>query len=154
MAFRLEKCGSLPPENCEDIFRHSAIYERYYSGGTLPAVLARAASAGELYLALDEEDRPVGAMWVSLRGFCGLYPYLKLIGVHERCRGQGLGAFLLGELDRMALESGARRVTLMVSDFNEGGQRLYERMGYWKLGELPNAAREGITEFVMVKDLL
>ena len=93
------------------------------------------------------------AATARLRGFCGLYPYLSLIGVHADCRGAGVGAFLMEELEGMARRSGAGRVTLMVSDFNEGGQRFYQRLGYWQLGQLPDAAREGITELVMVKDL-
>ncbi len=153
MMLRLEKCGTVPPENCEEIFRNSAIYARYFQGGGLVRSLERAAEAGELYLALDEEDKPLGAMWVSMRGFCGLYPYLKLIGVHADCRGKGVGAFLLAELERLARESGSRRVTLMVSDFNDGAQRFYRRMGYWTLGEIPDATRAGISEIVMIKDL-
>lgn len=136
-----------------EIFHDSAIYARYFQDGRLERSLARAAQAGELYLACDENGRPLGAMKVAMRGFCGLYPYLSLIGVHADSRSLGVGSFLMAELERLALGSGAGRVTLMVSDFNEGGQRFYERLGYWKLGELPNAAKEGITELVMVKDL-
>ena len=112
-----------------------------------------AAKAGELYFACDEQGKRLGAMKVSMRGFCGLYPYLGLIGVHADSRGLGVGKFLMDQLEAMAWESGARRVTLMVSDFNEGGQRFYQRLGYWKLGEIPDAAKAGITELVMVKDL-
>jgi ribosomal protein S18 acetylase RimI-like enzyme len=92
-------------------------------------------------------------MKVSLRGFCGLYPYLGLIGVHADSRGLGVGGFLMSQLEKIALESGARRVTLMVSDFNEDAQRFYARLGYRKLGEIPDAVKEGITELVMIKDL-
>lgn len=153
MALHLVKCPAELPAGVVEIFDNSAIHERYFSDGRLNNILPRAAAAGELYLALDENDRPVGAMRVSMRGFCGLYPYLSLIGVHAESRGCGAGAFLMGELERLAKEFGAKRVTLMVSDFNTGGIRFYERLGYWKLGELPDAAKQGITELVMVKDI-
>ena len=153
MALYLQKCGPELPEGCEDIFRNSAIYTRYFQDGRLARSLANAAKAGELYFACDEQGKLLGAMKVSMRGFCGLYPYLGLIGVHADSRGLGVGRFLMEQLEAMARESGARRVTLMVSDFNEGGQRFYQRLGYWKLGEIPDAAKEGITELVMVKDL-
>lgn len=153
MALRLEKCGPEIPEGCEEIFHNSDIYTRYFQNGGLERSLARAARNGELYIAYDEANRPLGAMKVVMRGFCGLYPYLGLIGVHADSRGLGVGKFLMAQLERMALESGARRVSLMVSDFNIGGQRFYERLGYWKLGEIPDASKEGITEFVMIKDL-
>lgn len=153
MVLRLEKCGPVIPEGCEEIFRNSDIYIRYFQDGRLERSLTRAAQNGELYIAYDETDRPLGAMKVVMRGFCGLYPYLGLIGVHTDSRGLGVGRFLMEQLEQMALESGTRRVTLMVSDFNIGAQRFYERLGYWKLGEIPDASKEGITELVMIKDL-
>lgn len=153
MNLRLEKCGPILPEGCEDIFRNSDIYTHYFQDGRLQRSLVRAAETGELYFVRDDQNRLLGAMRVSVRGFCGLYPYLSLIGVHADSRGLGVGKFLMEQLERLARESGARRVTLMVSDFNEGGQRFYERLGYWKLGEIPDAAKEGITELVMIKDL-
>ena len=154
MALRLEKCAGTLPEGCEDIFRDSDIYTRYFQDGRLERALARAAENGELYIVYNEENRPLGAMKVTLRGFCGLYPYLGLIGVHRDSRGLGVGKFLMEQLEEMARESGARKVTLMVSDFNTGGQRFYQRLGYRKLGEIPDASKEGITEFVMIKDLI
>lgn len=153
MSLRFEKCGPLAPAGCEEFFHDSAIYTHYFKDGRLERYLSRAAAAGELYVAYDEDDRPIGVMKVAMRGFCGLYPYLNLIGVHADSRGKGVGAFLMGELERMAVDSGAKRVTLMVSDFNEDGQRFYERLGYWKLGVIPNALKEGINELVMIKDL-
>lgn len=153
MALYLEKCGSILPEGCEEIFRNSAIYARYFQDGRLQRSLERAAQAGELYLVREDTGRILGAMKVTLRGFCGLYPYLGLIGVHADSRGKGVGRFLMEQLERLSRESGAKRVTLMVSDFNEGGQRFYERLGYRKLGEIPDATKEGITEYVMIKDL-
>ena len=153
MALRLEKCGPIIPEGCDEIFRNSEIYTKYFQDGRLTRSLLRAAQNGELYIAYDETNRPLGAMKIVMRGFCGLYPYLGLIGVHADSRGLGVGKFLMEQLEQMSLDSGARRVTLMVSDFNLGAQRFYERLGYWKLGEIPDASKEGITELVMIKDL-
>ena len=56
-------------------------------------------------------------------------------------------------LERLAREAGSRRVTLMVSDFNESAQQFYQARGYWRLGVLRDAVKPGIAEFVMVKDL-
>ncbi|MPM88625.1 hypothetical protein SDC9_135729 [bioreactor metagenome] len=92
-------------------------------------------------------------MRVATRGFCGLYPYLSLIGVKSGRRGAGIGRFLMSELETLARQSGATRVTLMVSDFNAGAQAFYRALGYWQLGLLPDAAKPGIDELVMVKDL-
>lgn len=39
----------------------------------------------------------------------------------------------------------------MVGDFNIDAKRLYERMGYVVVGELPNFYVEGINEYLMMK---
>lgn len=139
---------------CVPVFWDSDIYERYFRGdGRLERSLAAAAERGELHLAVTDSGEIAGAMRVMPRGFCGLYPYLSLIGVRASFRGQGVGAWLMDQLEAMALASGARRVTLMVSDFNTAAQRFYARRGYWQLGVLPDAAKPGIQELVLIKDL-
>lgn len=154
MKLHLEQSAAQPPEGCEEIFRNSAIYERYFKGeGRLENSLRRAAERGELYLARTEEGQLAGAMRVVMGGFCGLYPYLSLIGVRDTFRDKGVGSFLMDQLEKLARRNGSRRVSLMVSDFNTGAQAFYRRRGYWLLGELPDAAKAGITELVMLKDL-
>ena len=140
MQLKLEQAGPECAEGCEEIFRNSLIYERYFQDpGRLEASLHRAAEQGELYLAVSESGELAGAMRIVMKGFCGLYPYL--------------GGFLMEHLERLAREAGSRRVTLMVSDFNESAQQFYQARGYWRLGVLRDAVKPGIDEFVMVKDL-
>ena len=154
MEWQLKKAVREDLEACLPVFQDSAIYERYFKGeGRLERSLATAVERGELHLAVTETGEIAGAMRVVPWGFCGLYPYLSLIGVRASFRGQGVGGWLMDRLEEMARTSGARRVTLMVSDFNGGAQRFYRARGYWHLGTLPDAAKPGIGELVMVKDL-
>lgn len=154
MALKFVKCGPEVPAGCEEIFYHSEIYERYFQGGKLERTLTRAAAAGELYLVLDESGRPVGALKLSMRGFCGLYPYLGLLGVHPESRGLGVGAFIIEEVAKMARESGAKRITLMVSDFNTSAMRFYKRLGFWEMGRFPAAVLPDVAEVLLVKDVM
>ena len=154
MALKFEKCGIKVPEGCEEIFFNSEIYERYFQGGKLERVLSRAAEAGELYLATDESGKPLGVLKMSMRGFCGLYPYLGLLGVHPESRGMGVGAFILAEVEKMARESGAKRITLMASDFNEGAIRFYKRLGFWEMGRFEAAVLPDVAEVLLVKDVM
>ena len=154
MQLHLRKAVQADLAACVPVFWDSDIYERYFKGdGRLERSLATAVEWGELHLAVTEDGEIAGAMRVMPRGFCGLYPYLSLIGVKSSFRGHRVGAWLMDQLEAMALDSGARRVTLMVSDFNTGAQRFYRGLGYWCLGTLPDAAKAGIGELVMVKDL-
>lgn len=150
----LKQSGPDLPEGWETLFQNSGIYERYFQDpGRLEGSLRRAAERGELYLAI-EDGEAVGAMRVVMTGFCGLYPYLSLISVKDSWRGKGVGGFLMDQLEEMARQAGAKRVTLMVSDFNQEAQSFYRRRGYWLLGTLPEAVKPGIDELVMVKNLI
>lgn len=154
MNLKLRKAEPGDLAACLPVFEDSAIYERYFKGdGRLERSLATAVERGELHLAVTDSGEIAGAMRVMPRGFCGLYPYLSLIGVKACYRGQKVGAWLMARLEDLARESGAARVTLMVSDFNLGAQRFYQQLGYWQLGTIPDAAKPGIAELVLIKDL-
>lgn len=154
MDWRLEQAGPELPEHWEELLQNSSIYERYFQDRSrLERSLRQAMDRGELYLAMDGGE-PIGIMRVVMTGFCGLYPYLNLISVKDTRRGQGVGRFLMDRLEEMARQAGAKRVALMVSDFNQGAQAFYQKRGYWLLGTLPEAVKPGIAELVMIKDLV
>ena len=124
---------------CCNVFADSEIYERYFSApGALARSLENALNAGELYVACGSAGEVLGVMRIRAKGFCGLYPYLALIGAAPRARGRGVGHFLLAEFEAMAREK---------------AQALYRSLGYWELGRLPDAVRKGVSELVLIKDL-
>ena len=73
---------------CCNVFADSEIYERYFSApGALARSLENALNAGELYVACGSAGEVLGVMRIRAKGFCGLYPYLALIGAAPRARG-------------------------------------------------------------------
>jgi ribosomal protein S18 acetylase RimI-like enzyme len=56
------------------------------------------------------------------------------IAVLEAWRGHGLGHLLNGHLEAWAAERGIERMTLEVSETNEGAIRLYHELGYTETG--------------------
>jgi ribosomal protein S18 acetylase RimI-like enzyme len=107
------------------------------------------ASGGELFVA-EAEGGIVGFAWGEPKGAFASAPYLRLIAVSESSRGSGVGSALLAEF-----ESRTRWVSrdwcLLVSDFNKKAQAFYEQHGYRRVGALPDFARAGIAEILMVK---
>lgn len=155
MSLSLVPCPEGRTNECVGVFANSSIWDRYFAGGdSLQRSLQTAAGRGELWCALDADDNIAGVMRIVPRGFCGLYHYLALIGVAPGARGQGVGRYMMGEFERMAAADGCRRASLLVSGFNEGARRFYRSLGYWELGVIPGASREGIDEHVMLKDLV
>lgn len=103
----------------------------------------------EVYLALRDEEI-VGFVVISMTGtFIG---YVKSIYTAPEWRNKGVGSKLMSFVeDRIFRE--APNVFICVSDFNEGAQRLYHRLGYEVIGELRDYLVSGKSEILMRKTI-
>ena len=103
----------------------------------------------EVYLALKGYEI-VGFVVISMTGaFIG---YVKSIYTAPEWRSRGIGSGLMSFVeDRIFRE--APNVFICVSDFNEGAQRLYRRLGYEVVGELKNYLVSGKSEVLMRKTI-
>ena len=93
-----------------------------------------------------------GFCWVLERGMFGRGPYLKWIGVAPGTTGGGVGQLLLRAAEEAA-RSSLPELSLLCSDFNEGGHRFYRREGYLRVGELPSYVLPGVNEVLYFKRL-
>ncbi len=136
---------------CAAMVCNSVIGERYgFSPEPMTRTLRAAIeSGGELFVA-QAAGTVAGFAWIDARGAFSSAPYLRLIAVDERARGSGVGAALLAEFEARTAGIG-RDWCLLVSDFNLSAQAFYEKKGYTRSGALPDFARPGITEILMVK---
>ncbi|MBI9093376.1 MAG: GNAT family N-acetyltransferase [Sphaerochaeta sp.] len=104
----------------------------------------------EILLVAKSEEILVGFAWIDPKGAFSSAPYLRLLAVEEKFRGLRVGSVLLDAFEESTQHIG-RDYVLLVSDFNEQAIHFYEKHGYVKRGSLPDFAREGITELIMVK---
>lgn len=104
-------------------------------------------SRRERYAALIG-DELAGFLVLNLQGaFVG---YLQTICVAPPFQGQGLGTALIAFAeDRIFREH--PNVFLCVSSFNHAARRLYERLGYAVVGELPDYVVSGCSEILLRK---
>lgn len=63
--------------------------------------------------------------------------YIHSFRVREELRGHGLGTRLMAHAESDLLKRGFRQVTLNVAEENEGALRLYKRLGYRILKQIP-----------------
>lgn len=63
--------------------------------------------------------------------------FLHSVVVDQRFRGQGVGAWLVDHVERVAARDGARSIQLRVIVGNEHAKRLYQRLGYRVVGRTP-----------------
>jgi len=103
----------------------------------------------ELFVAHDA-DRPVG--FILIRPFgCAGSPYIASVAVAENARGEGIGAQLLAFAEKYV--AGSRFIFLCVSSFNLRAQAFYVRLGYERVGALPDYIIEGHSELLLCKRL-
>ncbi len=130
------------------------LWRRYdFTVEIIAADFELAIARGDLLLVVDTECPARGFVWCQPAGMFGAFPYLKRIGVDPALTGGGLGGLLLVELERLLIEAGQHELFLLVSDFNTGAQRFYQRRGYAEIGRVPDLAVSGVAEVLRRKRL-
>ncbi|WP_307290138.1 GNAT family N-acetyltransferase [Bacillus sp. SORGH_AS_0510] len=92
------------------------------------------------FIAMDTDNRPIGAVWVRLfdesnktYGYVDEKTPLLGMALLPAFRGKGIGKALLGEMLKVAKESGFGAVSLSV-DPNNPALHLYQKFGFKKIG--------------------
>lgn len=120
--------------------------------------LEQGQAKGHILLVADSDDLKgsgvaCGFVWCIPDGAFGRSAYLRLIGVHPRYAGGGLGAGLLAAAEREASQR-ATAMFLLVSDFNADAQRFYLRHGYQQVGAIPGYVLPDVVELLFWKRLI
>jgi GNAT superfamily N-acetyltransferase len=120
------------------------------------AALARslegALARGEGLLVAEDGGTLRGLAWFLRTGTLAMGGYLKLIAVLPGGEGKGTGAALLRAFEAETARTSAHAF-LLVSDFNDGAQRFYEREGYLRVGPLPGLVLPDVAEVLFWKRL-
>ena len=140
-------------EEYRDVFLDSPLFQHYFSEDDRLRTFLRAALQNNELVAALCDGQVVGVMELRLKGFFGAFPYLALLGVKQGWRGKGIGRQMLAFFEEAARQTGCTKASLMVSHFNPRARRLYQNMGYKRIGFLPNAFKNGIDENILVKEL-
>ncbi|MCL6446005.1 MAG: GNAT family N-acetyltransferase [Alicyclobacillus sp.] len=73
--------------------------------------------------------------------------YIQLLGVRRGETGRGIGDRLVRWAHKCMLET-THRSFLLCTATNFQAQRFYQRVGYQKVGELPDWLKPGVTEYI------
>ncbi len=104
----------------------------------------------QIYIALNTANECIGFMGIINYGCFRKFTYLSVIAVKREYRSEGIGKALIGKFEAIGFEK-ANRVFLLVSDFNKKAQLFYKRLGYQKVGEIPDLFKKGVSENILVK---
>ena len=139
-------------EDCKAALLNSKLGEEYFpSEEDATATLTAGIKKGEVYVALNEDGECMGFMWLILEGAFHSFPYLHIIAVKNSFRGRGIGSKMLEFLENIIFTENSK-IFLVVADFNPEAKRLYERVGYRQVGEIPGLYKPGVTEYLMMKE--
>lgn len=160
------KANQMDLEPCVDIVFSSVLGQTYYPlRDLMREAVERGMQSDEIYLAKDKNMRGAdrnldicGLIWYQRDGMFHSFPYLHMIVVKDECRGQGIGTGLMDFFEQDILRNGKNRLRtkafLTVADFNSSAEKFYRDRGYVRLAEFENLFRRGITETLMVKNVI
>lgn len=137
-------------KECCEILIDSEIGRVYFAEKNLTKIINNALENGEIYAAVDDNNKCLGFIWYSLDGAFQKFPYLHVIIVEKNFREKGLGKALIKYFEEVVCKK-YEKVFLMVGDFNFRAKKLYEELGYIEIGIIPGFYKEGINEYLMMK---
>jgi ribosomal protein S18 acetylase RimI-like enzyme len=148
----IKKADKIHLKDCKAALLHSKLGQEYFpSEQEAMSAILEGLSHGEMYVAVDEGGECLGFLWFILEGAFHSFPYLHIIAVKQEFRGQGIGKTLLSFFEEIVFPDHSK-VFLVVADFNPDAKRLYESLGYRQVGALPGLYKEGVTEYLMMKE--
>jgi GNAT superfamily N-acetyltransferase len=118
----------------------------------LGRALEGALDRGEVVRVAEEGGALLGLAWFLTSGTLALGGYLRLIALVPGSEGRGTGLALLRAFEAEVAKD-SRHAFLLVSDFNAGAVRFYEREGYARVGALPGLVLPDVAEVMYWKRL-
>lgn len=118
-------------------------------GGAIQFFKTHDPGFGEIHVARLKGE-VAGVVWFSVRNTFYEFGYIRLVAVAPKYYGKGIGTKLMAFAEER-IRPKAQAIFLLVSDFNDGARRLYERLGYRPCGKLANYKGEDNDEIIMCK---
>lgn len=139
-------------QDCKIALQNSTLGNEYFpSDEKTISTLSEALTKEEIFVAINENGACLGFIWFIVAGAFHSFPYLHIIAIKQEYRRQGIGKQLLAFFEDIVFPHSSK-VFLVVADFNPEAKKLYESLGYQQVGELPGLYKEGVTEYLMMKE--
>ena len=153
MEIRIEVARKENLENYYKIFDNSALYDHYFNGTELIHEWIDdfvGEDKNEVYIAYSSHGEAIGLIHFTMDGMCG-FPHVFLLGVKKEFRGMGVGQKLLNLFFTVAESINAPNMYIMTSTFNVRAFKLYQKMGFKKIGIIPSFILKDVNEYLLVR---
>jgi len=138
-------------QRCAEIMAGTHIWKNY--GRTLNdavAFITNEYTAGNHIWVYDEDGSVLGFIGCVEQGMMGEFPYIRMVMVDCHHQGKGIGTQLVNYLENSMFQK-KHLIFMMVTDFNSDALRLYKRLGYSQVGEIPDYKKSGVNEYLLMK---
>lgn len=133
MGTRTASAADVP--TLERLINAAYVVERFFKvGDRITAEGVRLQQSRGTLLLLERDDRPLGAVYVEVRGERG---YIGLLSVDPRHQGAGHGRALMAAAEDYCRRKGARHADLRVVNLREELPPFYRHLGYAECGTEP-----------------
>jgi len=78
------------------------------------------------------------------------FSYLSIVAIKKTYRNRGIGTQLISAFEDIGFKN-ANRVFLLAGVYNKKAQNFYKKLGYKKVGTIPNLFIDGISEQIWIK---
>lgn len=139
---------------CARIMAENPLWQQYHVTQADAEALFKTGllnSDAQIMVALIDEI-VAGFIWYYLEGTFQKGGYIRLVGVHNGYKGQGIGTELM-KVAETSIAAQTPHLFLLSSDFNKQAHQFYDRLGYRIVGELADFAQDGISEMIFYKKL-
>jgi GNAT superfamily N-acetyltransferase len=119
------------------IINAAYVVERFFKvGDRTNADGVRRLQVSGTFLMLEDDQGPIGSVYVELRGTRG---YIGMLAVDPARQGSGAGRTLMNAAEDYCASNGAMAADLHVVNLREDLPPFYRRLGYVESGTLPFA---------------
>lgn len=137
--------------DCLQSIKHSDVWDAYFkSDPDANKKIEEMITKKQMYVVLNRNGNCIAAMGVVNNGCFIKYSYLALLAVKKRYRRKGIGEKLINKFEEIGFRK-ADRVFVLVSDFNKKAQSFYKKLGYKKVGHIPDLFKKDISEHLLIK---
>lgn len=146
-------------DTCSEILRHSLLGEEYFCNSKGEYIgqmlLLEGIEKREIYISKNAlSDQIVGFSWIQERGIFNWFPFLHVVVIAESERSKGYGKQHMNHFHEICSEKlKVDKGFLMVGKDNVQALKLYEVLGYKKVGTVPNLLIQGKDEILMFKEM-
>lgn len=138
-------------EECASLIAELTLYQQYdFTCDKALSALLSAMKDSRCELRVARVDgKTAGIAWFVAEGGFARSGYLKLIAVADEFQCSGVGRRLIEDLESRHLHPNG--IFILASSTNAHAREFYEKLGYAKVGEIPDFVKPGLNEVIYFK---